>query len=508
MSRVTGQATDYIDLLDQLRDIATSQSVATVAVSAGGTGYVVGDVVTASGGTSTHAATFEVTSVAAGVVDGIRRLSDGAYTTPPGNPVSTTGGTGTGLTLTLSFVSNGWTIERETQEAVSATVSAGGTGYSVNDQLTVVGGVEVDTAAVFNVDSVSGGAVTAVSLVTAGKYGEVPANPAATTVSPAGGSGATLTVTYQVESVTDKDLIIRGDGGGGDQIFVGIRTFNDSGGSGARNWELAGFTGHNASLEWQFQPGISPGRSALNEQGAYVPLNNATIDFWFYVNGSRIVGVFKIGTTYSNMYLGFVNRFGVTADFPYPLLVGGCSSQWNRLFSSGVIGYSGLTDPIQADGHTSGPFFLRDPGGSWKVVANSRQSGSGRSEQVSLVVWPAGQVNEADAGISETDKPYASIHVIDDVIPNDGNPGSPVANLEQTPNTGDDLTPVWPALLIEVTPAQQLHGELDNVFWVSAVGSVTNLVSEDTIEVGSDIYDVFKNCNRSEVFSHLAIKRE
>ena len=60
-------------------------------------------------------------------------------------------------------------------------VVAGGTGYSQGDQLTVVGGAGVTTPAVFQVDQVSGGTVTAVSKVASGQYEYVPDNPVATT---------------------------------------------------------------------------------------------------------------------------------------------------------------------------------------------------------------------------------------------------------------------------------------------------------------------------------------
>jgi hypothetical protein len=64
-----------------------------VAIDGGGTGYAVDDVLTVVGGTGT-AATLLVTSVAAGVVDGVSVLTPGAYSANPTNPVSVTGGTG------------------------------------------------------------------------------------------------------------------------------------------------------------------------------------------------------------------------------------------------------------------------------------------------------------------------------------------------------------------------------------------------------------------------------
>lgn len=72
-------------------------------VAAGGTsGYVVDDVLTTTGGTGT-AATFTVTAVAAGVVTAVTMTTAGAYTAVPGDPVTMSGGSGTG-TVTLNVL--------------------------------------------------------------------------------------------------------------------------------------------------------------------------------------------------------------------------------------------------------------------------------------------------------------------------------------------------------------------------------------------------------------------
>ena len=82
--------------------------------------------------------------------------------------------------------------------AVSATIAAGGSGYAASDTLTLVFAAPfaAETAAVFTIDSVSGGAVTAVSLTTRGNYRlGVPTNPVSTTTS-GSGTSCTLTVTF------------------------------------------------------------------------------------------------------------------------------------------------------------------------------------------------------------------------------------------------------------------------------------------------------------------------
>lgn len=110
--------------------------------------------------------------------------------------------------------------------ADSAVVAAGGTGYAVNDILTVSGGtVNTDgEAAQFIVTSVSSGVVTAVTLETAGLYDAAPSNQAATTGG--GGTGCTLTVTYIARQRTDTIVVPELDGacnflldGGGNYLF-------------------------------------------------------------------------------------------------------------------------------------------------------------------------------------------------------------------------------------------------------------------------------------------------
>ena len=72
------------------------------AVSAGGASYLVGDLITVSGGTKTYPTVLRVTSVSAGAVTGVMIWEKGLYTTLPTNPVSVTGGTGSGCTINLT----------------------------------------------------------------------------------------------------------------------------------------------------------------------------------------------------------------------------------------------------------------------------------------------------------------------------------------------------------------------------------------------------------------------
>lgn len=583
-------ATDHNDFLSKLITFVTSRSCTAAVVNAGGSGYAVNDVLTVSGGTSTIAVELVVTGVSSGAVTTVRISQSGAYTSIPTNPVSVTGGGGTGATFDLTFnTDNGWTLLARSQQAASATVSAGGTGHAINDILTVLGHGDVvtaptftiteigasagvvaaggtgytvndtltlsggtfSTAATFNVDSVSGGVVTGVSLVSAGSYSVTPGNPVATTggtgtgctltvtfdaaalvtlttagdvfheaANPAStssdgsGVGATLTVTYANLASGNFTCMLDGEGGGSDNIIVGLRTFTDGS---SNNLEIRGFTAETTTAGFNFQPGVSPGGhdlSGTEQEGAYVPLDNAALTYWLFVSGRRIIGVIKVGaSTYTNFYLGFINPFGTSTDFPYPLYVGGCSSQHDRLFSSNAIGYSGMVDPIRAGNDTFGPHFYRTPDGNWNSPCNSLEVGGGRNALDDFVVWPAGQTGQD--GVLIDDRPGQNLIVGTDFIPNTGNPGTATFFMKQTPDSPNGRSLLWPTIIAREgdggSVPRDVHGELDGVFWSSAdIDDQSAIaVSEDTFtDENGERYHIFQNCNRTELFSYFCVVEE
>ena len=73
-------------------------------VATAGSGYTNGDILTASGGAYTTAATFTAV-VAGGVLTGVTPIGSpsGSYTGVPANPVTVTGGTGSGARLTVTW---------------------------------------------------------------------------------------------------------------------------------------------------------------------------------------------------------------------------------------------------------------------------------------------------------------------------------------------------------------------------------------------------------------------
>jgi hypothetical protein len=86
--------------------VAPQNRIATaVAISAGGTGYTVGDTLTVTGGSGSIPVELTVGTVSGGgAVTGVSISNAGLYTAAPSNPVSVTGGSGSSATFNLTFV--------------------------------------------------------------------------------------------------------------------------------------------------------------------------------------------------------------------------------------------------------------------------------------------------------------------------------------------------------------------------------------------------------------------
>lgn len=91
------------DTAERLATFATSgKNVTGVAIAFGGSGYTLNDILTVST-PALDSALLKVTSVALGVIDGVSVEKEGAYFANPTNPVTVSGGTGTGATFNLTL---------------------------------------------------------------------------------------------------------------------------------------------------------------------------------------------------------------------------------------------------------------------------------------------------------------------------------------------------------------------------------------------------------------------
>jgi len=225
-----------------------------------------------------------------GTVTAITRTAAGSgYTTNPTPTISsptTAGGTQATATCTIGVV--------------TATVSAGGSGYVVGEILTVVGGTSTATA-VLTVATISGSAVATVTITTIGTYTASPTNPAATT-SNLSGTGATFTLSFGVNSA----FTITGAGSG----YVEQPTVTFSSGS-ATAYATVGSDTTIRSL------GTNLFLNAGNGTVAQFQDSSSTVH-WFQFNGSSgSTGTIiqRLAGTGTNGTIGFVTKGTGTHQF-------------------------------------------------------------------------------------------------------------------------------------------------------------------------------------------------
>ena len=436
--------TGYDEALLRLLDLATNDNVIAAAIVAGGTGYTVGDILTVTGGTVINSlvATLEVTSVAAGVIDGIRVFNTGAYSAAPANPVAVTGGTGgNDATFNLTFEVQNWVINRNVASSTSI----------------------IDNPII------------------------------------AGGGGT---------QVLEREVLLEGPGNAGaDQIFVGILEVRDTGPA-VFNWQLFGMTGFNNALDLVDQPGFS--FLSPNEIAAFTLLTDGSIEAWFHITPRVLSGILRIGSTYSSFYLGFLNPFATPVEYPYPLYIAGSCSKWNQTFSVSGLSQCGLADPGSSSttgGNTQGPAGLRFFDGTWQFVRNWNFSTS-RTAQIERGVYPAQTPTPSQNQYNAASKFMSSdgFRNWNGYIPSTGNPGTPLAVLRETEDSGGNITVLVPTIVWSVEPSLQIFGELDSVFWAHTSGN--NILAQDRVVVGGIPYRAFQSANRTDQFAFQFLRED
>lgn len=546
MTYNVGTATDYIDLLDQLIQVASGRHLSTVAINAAGANYLAGEIlaISGTGATATHVAQIEVVTVSGGAITAARVYRGGAYTVDPttttANVSTSTGFTfdgtattpGTGATFDLVFAATGWTQLAREEQAASTVIAAGGTGYTngSTDVLTVIGGVLANggSAATFTA-TVSGGIVTSAALLSAGDYEVAPSSPALTSVSPGGGTGCTLTVTWADVS-GDTVVVLQGDAGSAIDPLVGIKTYSsetdETGLNTVYNWALFGMTAWSSLSALHDQANISPGFSVADDgtittsttgDGAFMPLKDSAgiaIDWFLSVTGRRIALVCRVEGSvtvhYPQASFGLLNPFGITSELPFPAYVLGSSDRKRAWFRDSGSVFGGMSEVIERN---NGPCFVWAPEGAW-IAPKAAVVGSNISLAVSFTAendvpramfWPLA----TSAVTAETDdKIWAAAGGLgfdsDDLTL----ASSPIS-IYRTPDTGGDLFPLFPVTIVQADSATDFYrvfGEIEGVFWFHEAGA--GISSQDRFTQASDSYGIFQNGTRTQPFSFLAFRED
>jgi hypothetical protein len=423
-----GQATDYIDMLVQLEELAVNSHVDVIVLNAGGTGWAVGDLFDINGGTivGVHNAIGEVLTEAAGVALTVRIFAGGAYTVSPGVAATTTAiipAVGIGLTVDATIALTGWTTLRS-----------------------------------------------------------------------------------QVLIAPERELLLRGTGAGADEIFIGMETRRNTPAS-TFYWELAGATGFDNAETFDNQPGSSRQNPLSDDLSS--PFSNGIIDFFFVIDPFHIKLIAKSGSSYTNAYLGFIFTYATPAEYPYPLLIVGCSSTVNRNvpFNLSNEFLSGMHDPLRFNSNTDhGPGAIREVDGQWYDLANGFSSSISKIQITSRVIFPAGNIHN-DLAFPLQDR-FCFRFTGDDIriVFGGERVGTPNTLLDASIDSGGNIAFLWPTMIYQVDPSEQFLGEMIDVYPCSVQG--IGAVSEDTLtDANGDVYLLFQNCNRTDNWAFFAIKR-
>lgn len=532
-----GAIANAVDAFEKLLDLVTNQSLqAVTAVAAGGSGYAVGDKLRIADSAATEAfpasfagknpyAIVEVMSVSSGAVTAVRVRNGGSYATLPtaasGSDYATTAitGSGTGCQLTSTFANVGWTILRQTVTLTGVAIDTAGSGYGAGNVVTVVGGdtrvgystPQTSTPATVTIDTVGGsGEATSVSVTTAGVYHRTPGTNAVP-VTGGAGTGLLLDLTF---SVPTSDSIQREawlQSPVGDAI-VGIRTFTD--GAGVTNWEIAAAPTYTAGNNWESQVQISPGRYPDAETGSYVVLRTTTVPWFARVTDRAIRVVFNIDTgVYTNTYLGLLNAYATTTEFPYPALAMGCSSRRDTTVASAENSFMGMNAAVAVGAaDLNGPGSAYKPGGGWEQVKNGHLSGSdvvGDEDRIHVI--PGGWFDSDDSSLQTADRIAPSQkndwESFASVATATGAAGADAPTDEFVPqDSSENGLPLFECVVMGVEPVNQVFGELEDIRWLHRALNTGVLSAESEINVGDELWVVFNNCRSTDNQHWFAMK--
>lgn len=174
----------------------------TTVVAAGGSDYTIGDVLTLSGGAKSATASVTVASLVTRNNNGIT-LINGGTANDVGDEYWLEEGWTTPLKVRVTASSGGnATAINVVQNGVWSGPDAAPTGNQSGDFHMGPGSIDDNGSGLVFSISYSAYAVNTVTVNQEGTYTSVPTNPVTTTVTPVGGSGATLTAHWGVKSIT------------------------------------------------------------------------------------------------------------------------------------------------------------------------------------------------------------------------------------------------------------------------------------------------------------------
>lgn len=260
---------------------------------------------------------------------------------------------------------------------------------------------------------------------------------------------------------TDKQLILQGPGlSGSDEILIGIQTFHSTPGD-YFNWRLSSFTGYSAGTTFDNQPGNPKITRSLSYPRML--LWNQAIPYWLVANGRRFILVAKISTVFEAIYGGFILPYATPSKCPYPVYIGGATTEDIRWSDTGAI-HCNFISP----GSGAGLIYTTT---GWEALHNQTNYLMASIN----TIWPFSH------SISDADRIWRQL----------------TQNL-------DGSVPVFPTIMTITTNGVRVLGELHGAYAVPGYG----VASEDTISLSGDTYIIFQQAFRTQPKNFWALKLE
>ena len=229
---------------------------------------------------------------------------------------------------------------------LSATIATAGTGYAVNDTITVLGGVYGSSPATFTVTAIGGsGAVTTLSQTFSGAYTSLPQNPVSTSTT-GSGTGLTLNLTFGT-----------GTGNTGNYVVSGSQTVT------SRTMYALNFSVLPSS------DGAFSGATVVDIVDNYFVYNDPNTQQWA---ASNVLSPITYGLSYASKFTGPDNLISLVCDHGQVYLLGERTSEvWADV---GTFPFPFQRIPGSSSEHgISSPFSVSRLGNSFAYLAKNNR---------------------------------------------------------------------------------------------------------------------------------------
>lgn len=255
------------------------------------------------------------------------------------------------------------------------------------------------------------------------------------------------------------------------RVILGFKTEYDLG-AGYGDILLNAATSYDSTKTWENME-----KSLTNYPKVAMDTSGEDLDYWIYVNSTRIIGVLKSSASdYATFYSGFLAAFGDPDQYPFPLYVAGTTTQ-------------GLDLAFNANNPANGAFW--DPGvgggrvmdhlGVWQSVGNQQNS-------TGQVLRPMGTspyyVSPWHRGIAANVGMFTSLS-------GDAQTGGTSHLLSSLQDTNQSDLPTLDAIVMGPT-----YGALGALQGVIGIPGASVLTAETLVTVGADSYRLFPNRTR------------